>query len=256
MPELTSGFSGRSMIATMLHKLRTGTALSAALVLAAALLTSASAAVASAGLAVVVANSYDGFLPASLRDAGAIADKLEDNDFDAVRLLSASGGEMAAGLALIRQAAAKAGPVRIVYMSGFGMCINDDLVLFSEDVQPEQFKSGDVGEVVVPLSVVADAVAEGAERIFIVFDTNPRQCTRDMVNGLGLPENTTLLITTGIGGDIVDEVDEGGMSAFASAFVEDYSADQPIKDIIAQVMTQIREITEDQQIPFLVGNPQ
>lgn len=214
-----------------------------------------SALAASAGLAVVIANGYDDHLPASLRDAGAIADKLAENDFTTVRLLGATGAEAVGAMEQIRQAAEAAGPLRLIYMSGFGMCFNDDIVLFAEDMQPEQYKSGEIGSVVVPLSLVVEAASAGAERTLVVFDTTPRQCTRDMVNSVKLPENTVLLVTTAIGGDIVDEVDEGGMSAFASAFVDSFAAGRPIKDIVADVVAEIRATTEDQQVPIVVGEP-
>jgi hypothetical protein len=207
----------------------------------------------STGLAVVIANSYDEFLPASLRGADAIADKLEESGFTTIRLREATGGEMAASMVQVRQAAETAGPLRLVYMSGFGMCVSDDIVLFAEDMQPEQFKSGQIGDVVVPVSLVAEAVSGGADRILVVFDINPRQCTQDMVNAVKLPENAGLLITTGIGGDVIDEIDEGGMSAFATAFVETFTTERPIKDIVTDVVTQVREMTEEQQTPILVG---
>jgi uncharacterized caspase-like protein len=241
------------MIEKMLWRFLKGAAMSVIAVLGGVVLAPAGMA-ASAGLAVVIANSYDEHLPASLRDADAIAGKLEQNGFDAIRLLGTTGGETAAALARIRQAAETAGPVRVVYMSGFGMCFNDDLVLFAEDMQPEQFRSGQIGDVVVPLSVVAAAVADGAARTLLVFDTNPRQCTRDMIDAVRLPDNAALLVTTGIGGDVVDEVDEGGMSAFATAFAQAFAADRPLKDIVAEVVAEIREITEGQQDPILIGN--
>jgi hypothetical protein len=241
------------MVAMKLVRFLMGAAVSVALLLMGALTISAGAMAASAGLAVVIANSYDGILPASLRDAGAIAGKLEENGFTTVRMLDVTGGEMAAGLVQIRQAAQSAGPLRLVYMSGFGMCVNDDLVLFAEDMQPEQFKSGQIGDVVVPLSVVAEAASGGAGDTLVVFDTNPRQCTRDMIDAVKLPDNAALLITTGIGGDVIDEIDENGLSAFASAFSETFVADRPIKDVVTDVVARIRELTEEQQVPILTG---
>lgn len=214
---------------------------------------SSGAIAASAGLVVAIANSYDDILPASLRDATAVADKLAASGFSTVRLLDASGGEMAAGIVQIRQAAETAGPLRLVYMSGFGMCFNDDMVLFAEDMQPEQFKSGQIGDVIVPVSVVAEAASDGASQTLVVFDTNPRQCTRDMVDAVKLPDNASLLVTTGIGGDVLEEIDENGLSAFATAFVEAYAADRPIKDIVNDIVARIRELTEEQQVPILVG---
>jgi hypothetical protein len=239
------------MIAMMLQRFVAGTVWLAALLLS-AMATPASAA-GSAGLAVVIANSYDEVLPASLRDADAIADKLEENGFATIRLLGATGGEMAAGVAQIRQAAETAGPLRLVYMSGFGMCVSDDIVLFAEDMQPEQFKSGQIGDVIVPVSLIAEAASTGADRSVVVFDTNPRRCTQDMVNAVKLPDNAALLITTGIGGDIIDEIDEDGMSAFATAFVDTFAADRPIKDIVTDVVAQVREMTDEQQKPIIVG---
>ena len=174
------------MIVKILQLLR-GTIASAVAVLGGVALAPSASMAASAGLGVVIANSYDEFLPASLRDANAIADKLEQNGFTTVRLLGASGGEMAADILQVRQAAETAGPLRLIYMSGFGMCLNDDLVLFAEDMQPEQYKRGQIADVVVPLSLVADAVSGGATQILIVFDTNPRRCTSDMVDAVKLP---------------------------------------------------------------------
>lgn len=239
------------MVAMLVRWLVAGMVAASALLLS-AMVVPASAAD-SAGLAVVIANSYDEALPASLRDADAIADKLEENGFSTIRLLGATGGEMAAGIVQVRQAAETAGPLRLVYMSGFGMCVSDDLVLFAEDMQPEQFKSGQIGDVIVPVSLLAEAAGTGADRSVVVFDTNPRRCTQDMVNAVKLPENTALLITTGIGGDIIDEIDEDGMSAFATAFVDTFAPDRPIKDIITDVIAQVGEMTDGQQKPVLVG---
>jgi len=239
------------MIAMMLQRVVAGTVWVAALLLSA--MTIPAGAADSAGLAVVIANGYDEALPASLRDADAIADKLEENGFSTIRLLGATGGEMAAGIVQVRQAAETAGPLRLVYMTGFGMCVSGDLVLFAEDMQPEQFKSGQIGDVVVPVSLVADAAGTGAERTLVVFDINPRRCTKDMVNAVKLPENAAMLITTGIGGDIIDEIDEKGMSAFATSFVDVFAAERPIKDIVTDVIAQIREMTDGQQAPILVG---
>jgi hypothetical protein len=240
---------------TVMRLLRSGvgTAACAAVLLFGISATSPGAMATSAGLAVVIANSYDDILPASPRDANAIADKLEKNGFTTVRMLDASGGEMAAGVVQLRQVAEGAGPLRLVYMSGFGMCSNDDILLFAEDMQPEQYKSGQIGDVVLPLSVVAEAASGGASHTLVVFDTDPRQCTRDMIDAVKLPDNAALLITTGIGGDIVDEVDENGLGAFATAFVDIFTADRPIKDIVTDVIARIREITEDQQVPILIG---
>lgn len=239
------------MIAMTMQRLVAGTVWVAALLLPATTIPAGAAD--SAGLAVVIANSYDETLPASLRDADAIADKLEENGFATIRLLGATGGEAAAGVVQIRQAAETAGPLRLVYMSGFGMCVADDLVLFAEDMQPEQFKSGQIGDVVVPVSLIAEAASAGADRSLVVFDINPRRCTRDMVNAVKLPENAALLITTGIGGDIIDEIDENGMSAFATAFVDTFTTDRPIKDIVTDVVAQVREMTDGQQESILVG---
>jgi hypothetical protein len=243
------------MTSSILQRLRRSIVVLFAVLLVGANLAPTRASAASAGLAVVIANSYDGFLPSSVRDAGAIADRLEQDDFDAVRMLGAAGGEMIARIGRLGETAAAAGPKRFVYMSGFGMCFNDDLVLFAEDMQPEQFKSGQIGEVVVPLSVVLNAIAEGAGETLVVFDTTPRQCTRDMIDAVKLPENTVLVVTTGIGGDVIDEVDEGGMSAFATAFINSFAADRPIKELANQVAAEISEMTEDQQKPIVVANP-
>jgi hypothetical protein len=234
------------MIIIKLLRFLAGTAAWAAVLLSGAMASSA-------GLAVVIANGYDGILPASRRGAEAIADKLEENDFATVRMLAAAGGEMAAGVVRIREAAETAGPLRLVYMSGFGMCLNDDLLLFAEDMQPEQFKSGQIGDVVVPLSIVAEAASGGGAQTLVVFDTNPRQCTRDMIDAVKLPENGVLLITTGIGGDIIDEVDENGMSAFATTFVEAFTTDRSLNAIATDVAARIQELTEGTQTPVLIG---
>lgn len=210
------------------------------------------AAAQSAGLAVVVANSYDGFLPASLRDADAVADKLEENGFETLRLLGKSGSEMAAAIEQVHRKAEGAGPVRLIYTSGFGLCADDDLFLLTDDVQPEQIQSGQVGDVVVPISVLAESISAGASQTLIVFDTNPRQCTNDAIESVGLPEKSALLITTGIGGDVVDEIDEDGMSAFATAFLAQYASEVPLQDIIALVVAEIRTLTEDQQKPIFI----
>lgn len=239
------------MIAMIMQRLVGGTVWASALLLSAMVVPAGAAD--SAGLAVVIANSYDETLPASLRDADAIADKLQENGFSTIRLLGATGGEMAAGIEQVRQAAETAGPLRLVYMSGFGMCVSDEIVLFAEDMEPEQFKSGQIGDVVVPISLIAEAASTGADRSIVVFDTNPRRCTQDMVNAVKLPENAALLITTGIGGDIIDEIDEAGMSAFATAFVDTFGTDRSIKDIVTDVIAQVREMTDGQQKPILVG---
>ncbi len=216
-------------------------------------LSPAPASAASAGLAVVIANEYEGFLPGATRDATAIADKLEASGFAAVRLLGATGDAIAAGIEQMRKAAEGAGPLRIVYLSGFGMCLNDDLVLFADDMQPEQYESGQVGDVAIPLSVVVEAVAAGGDQTLVVFDTSPNQCTEDGLKAIKLPEKTALLVTTGIGGDVVDEIEEGGKSAFATAFLQEFAPDRAPKDVVDKVIEQIKVLTEEQQVPVLIG---
>jgi hypothetical protein len=215
----------------------------------------APAVAASAGLAVVIGNEYDGFLPGAPRDANAIADKLDEAGFSTVRLVNATGGAVAAGIQQIRQAAEGAGPLRIVYASGFGMCLNDDLILFAEDMQPEQFKSGELGDAAIPLSVIAEAAAEGGSETFVVFDTTPNQCSDDAVKAIKVPGQGALLVTTGIGGDVLEAVDEDGIGAFATAFIEAYSPDAALKDTVAKVVDKIRELTDGEQQPMLIGNP-
>lgn len=243
------------MTLSVLQRFPNGMVVLFAILLVGANLAPTRASAASAGLAVVIANSYDGFLPSSARDAGAIADRLEQENFDAVRMLGMAGGEIIARVGRLGESVAAAGTKRFVYMSGFGMCFNDDLVLFAEDMQPEQFKSGQIGEVIVPLSVVLNAIAEGAGETLVVFDTTPRQCTRDMIDAIKLPENTVLMVTTGIGGDVIDEVDEGGMSAFTTAFVKSFAADRPSRELANQLAAKISEMTEDQQKPIVVASP-
>lgn len=213
-------------------------------------------ATASDGLVVVIANSYDGALPGALKDGTTIADTLQASGFDGVRLLGLPGSAMAAGLEQIRKTAEDSGPFRMVYATGFGMCLNDDLVLFAEDLEPEQFKSGQIGDVVVPLSVVAAAAAEGGTQTLLVFDTNPRQCTKDALAAFKLPANTALLVTTAIGGDIIDEVDDNGTSAFTTAFVEKFSVTRDVGAIVTQVMERIQALTDEQQVPILFGKLQ
>ena len=231
--------------------LRAAAASLAALGMAAAVPVPASAA--SAGLAVVIANEYDGVLPGATRDGTAIADKLEASGFTAVRLMGATSGAMAAGVEQIHKAAEGAGPFRIVYLTGFGMCLNDDLVLFAEDMQPAQFESGQLGDVVIPISVVAEAAAAGGEQTLIIFDTDPKQCTDEALKAVKLPEKTALLVTTSIGGDVVDEIEEGGKGAFATAFLQEFAADRAPKEILDKVVEQIKALTEELQVPILIG---
>jgi len=205
------------------------------------------------GMVVVIANSYQGFLPGALRDANAVADKLEADGFDSVRLLDTAGSDMAAGLEKIRSVGEGAGPVRLVYMTGFGMCLSDDLMVFAEDMDPDQFKTGEVGDFVVPVSVVAEAAAEGADRTLVVFDTNPRQCTEGDLKAVTLPANTALLVTTGIGGDIVDEIDEGGTSAFATAFSNGFASGGDLQAFVGEIVGRIEALTDGQQKPILIG---
>lgn len=209
---------------------------------------------ASAGLVAVVANDYGGFLTGAPRDANAVADKLEAGGFDSVRLIGANGAAVAAGLDQIRKVAETAGPVRIVYVNGFGICLNDDLVLLTEDAQPEQLKSGEVGDVVVPMSVLAEAAAPGGAETLVVFDTNPNQCTESELKAIKLPENTSLLVTAGIGGDLI-EVGEGedSNSAFTVALMETLDSDTVLKDVVAEVVARIPELSEGSQNPMLIG---
>lgn len=208
---------------------------------------------ASAGLAVVIANEYDGVLPGATRDGTAIADKLEASGFAAVRLMGATGGGMTAGVEEIHKAAEGAGPFRIVYLTGFGICLNDDLMLFAEDMQPEQFESGQLGDVVIPISVVAEAAAAGGEQTLVVFDTDPKQCTDEALKAIKLPEKTALLVTTSIGGDVVDEIEEGGKGAFATAFLQEFAPGRAPKEILDKTIEQIKELTEELQVPILIG---
>jgi hypothetical protein len=211
------------------------------------------ASAASAGLAVVIANEYDGVLPGATRDGTAIADKLEASGFTGVRLLGAAGGAMTAGVEQIHKAAEGAGPFRIVYLTGFGMCLNDDLMLFAEDMQPAQFESGQLGDVVIPVSVVAESAAAGGEQTLVVFDTDPKQCTDEALKAIKLPEKTALLVTTSIGGDVVDEIEEGGNGAFATAFLQAFAPERAPKEILDKTIEQIKELTEELQVPILIG---
>ncbi len=216
-------------------------------------LASVPASAASAGLAVVIANEYDGVLPGATRDGTAIADKLEAGGFTGVRLLGAAGGAMTAGVEQIHKAAEGAGPFRIVYLTGFGMCLNDDLMLFAEDMQPAQFESGQLADVVIPVSVVAEAAAAGGEQTLIIFDTDPKQCTDEALKAVKLPEKTALLVTTSIGGDVVDEIEEGGKGAFATAFLQEFAPERAPKEILDKTIEQIKALTEELQVPILIG---
>jgi hypothetical protein len=160
---------------------------------------------------------------------------------------------MTAGVEQIHKAAEGAGPFRIVYATGFGMCLNDDLVLFAEDMQPEQFESGQLGDVVIPLSVVAEAAAAGGEQTLIIFDTDPKQCTDEALKAVKLPETTALLVTTSIGGDVVDEIEEGGKGAFATAFLQEFAPERAPKEILDKLVEQIKALTEELQLPILIG---
>lgn len=211
------------------------------------------AAQASAGLVVVIANEYDGHLTGVQRDADAIASKLEAEGFDAVRMLGLPGAAVAGGIEQVRSAAKSAGPLRIIYASGFGMCLNDDLFLFAEDMQPEQFASGKVGDFIVPLSIVAEAAAAGGSQTLVVFDISPFECTRDTLQAFRLSPNWALLVTTGIGGDVIDELNEDGIGAFTIAFLQQFVSDRPPNDIIDKVIEQIRIMTGDRQVPILFG---
>lgn len=230
--------------------LRAAAASMAALGIAAAAPGPASAA--SAGLAVVIANEYDGVLPGATQDGTAIADKLAAGGFTAVRLMAATGGAMAAGVEEIRKAAEGAGPFRIVYLTGFGMCLNDDLVLFAEDMQPEQFESGQLGDVIIPISVVAEAAAAGGEQTLVVFDTDPKQCTDEALKAIKLPEKTALLVTTSIGGDVID-IEDGDTSAFVTAFLQEFAPGRAPKEILDKTIEQIKALTEELQVPILIG---
>ena len=208
----------------------------------------------SAGLAVVIANEYGGFIPSTTRDANAVGDKLERDGFDTVRLLNVPGRAFAARLDEVRGAAVSAGPLRVVYISGFGMCLDNSLVLLAEDLQPEQLESGLFGGQVIPLAIVAEAVAAGGAQTLIVFDINPNQCSRHYLESIKMPANTALLITTGIGGDVIDEVDEDGMSAFVTAFLREFAPDRALNDNIVKVIEQIRALSGETQMPLLIGD--
>jgi hypothetical protein len=209
-----------------------------------------------AGLAIIIANSYAGFLEGPAGDAEAIAKKAEEGGFTALRIMNVAGKAFAAKLDEIRKAAGAAGPFRIVYATGFGMCLNDDLMLFAEDMQPEQYNSGQVGDVVVPLSTVAEAAATGGGQVLVVFDTTPNQCTDDFLKAVKLPPSTVLMVTTAVGSDVVDNFDETGRGAFATAFLQGFEARLAPKDLAEKLVREVSTITEDQQTPVLFGATQ
>jgi hypothetical protein len=207
-----------------------------------------------AGLAVVIANSYSGYLDGPEGDAEAIAKKAEEGGFTALRITDVAGKDFGAKLDEIRKAAQAAGPFRIVYATGFGMCLNDDLMLFAEDMQPEQYTSGKVGDVVIPLSTVAEAAATGGGKVLVIFDTTPNQCTDDSLKAVKLPPSSALMVTTSVGSDVVDNFDESGLGAFATAFLQGFEPRLAPKDLAAKLVSEVSTITEDQQTPVLLGS--
>lgn len=213
----------------------------------------ANASAQSPGLAVVIANSYEGFLDGPESDAEAIAGKVEEAGFSTLRIMDVAGKDFAPKLDEIRKAAEAAGPFRIVYATGFGMCLNDDLVLFAEDMQPEQYQSGQVGDVVVPLSTVAEAAATGGGQVLVVFDTTPNQCTTDSLKAVKLPASSALMVTTAVGSDVLDNFDESGRGAFATAFLQAFEARFAPKDLAERLIREVTTITEEQQVPVLFG---
>lgn len=224
---------------------------------AATLLASLSAASAqNAGLAVVIANSYGGFLTGTEVDADAIAAKAEQGGLSALRILDVTGKDFAPKLDEIRTAAAAAGPFRLVYATGFGMCVDDDLMLFAEDMQPEQYNSGQLGDAVVPLSIVAEAAATGGGKVLVVFDTNANQCAEDDLKKVKLPAESGILLTTAVGGDVLDNFDESGKGAFATAFEQAFDAKLALKALADKLAEQVNTITEEQQQPVLFGTLQ
>ncbi len=204
-------------------------------------------------LAIVIANGYDGFLPGPAGDANAIADKVEEGGFSTLRILDVAGKDFAPKLEEIKKAAATAGPFRIVYATGFGMCLNDDLMLFAEDMEPENYSSGEVGDVVVPLSLVAEAAATGGGQVLVVFDTTPNQCTDDSLKTAKFPVSSALLVTTAVGSDVVDDFDETGRGAFATAFLQAFAPELGPKDLVDKLIEQVKTMTEEQQVPVLFG---
>jgi hypothetical protein len=220
---------------------------------AAAFLSISAAGAQAPGLAVVVANSYAGFLDGPAGDAEAIAGKMEQGGFSTLRIMDVAGKDFAPKLDEIRKAAEAAGPFRLIYATGFGMCVNDDLMLFAEDMQPEKYTSGQVGDVVVPLSTVAEAAATGGGKVLVVFDTTPNQCTSDSLKAVKLPDSSALLVTTAVGGDVVDNFDETGRGAFATAFLQVFAPDLAPQDLADKLVAEVKTITEEQQVPVLFG---
>jgi hypothetical protein len=206
-----------------------------------------------AGLAVIVANSYAGFLEGPAGDAEAVARKVEEGGLSALRIMNVAGKDFAPKLDEIRTAAEAAGPFRIVYATGFGMCLDGDLMLFAEDMQPEQYTSGKVGDVVVPLSTVAEAAATGGGKVLVIFDTTPNQCTTDSLKAVKLPPSSALLMTAAIGSDVVDNFGETGRGAFATAFLQGFESRLAPKDLADKLIQEVATITEHQQVPVLFG---
>jgi len=214
----------------------------------------ASALAAGPGLAVVLANDYDSHAPGATRDGAAIADAMEAKGFASVRIVNAASTAMPAGLDAIRKAAVNAGPFRLIYAGGFGACVNGELMLFADDIQPEQFQSGEISDVVVPLSTLRDAAGEGAGPTLIVFDGNPMQCTESDIKAIKLPEKTALMVTTGIGGDVVEEIEGSDIGAFATAFIAEYAPDRMASELLDELSDQIQTLSEGQQVPITVGS--
>jgi hypothetical protein len=76
------------------------------------------------------------------------------------------------------------------------------------------------------------------------------------LKAIKLPEKTSLLITTSIGGDVVDELEEGGKGAFATAFLQAFAPERAPKEILDKTIEQIKALTEELQVPILIGGLQ
>ena len=172
-----------------------------------------------------------------------------------MRLVNATGSALAAGLPQIRQAATSAGPLAS-FMPAASACVSTTISSSLPKICSQSSSRAASSATQRSHSrFIAEAAGEGGSKTFVVFDTTPNQCTTDAVKAIKVPGEGALLVTTGIGGDVLEEVDENGLGAFAAAFVEACTPDAALKETVTKVVDKIRELTDGEQQPMLIGEP-
>lgn len=206
-------------------------------------------------LLIVFANGYGDQLPGVIRDANALAEGLRAKGVQNLLIFGTDKSVLEETQAKIRQRASSVPGTRLVYATGFGLCLDGDLVLLGEDMTLAQFNKKNYAPVAMSLSKIAEAASSPTDKTVLVFDTNPATCTDKLLADLKLPAGTSLMVTTGIGGAVADTITESGRDAFVTALLQSYDPARPLAETLKAVAEGIESLTSKDQVPILIGSP-